>query len=165
MWFGGRRGRSPEANEKNNLPRQNILATISRFFLKQSHHLVIHCSALLYHENGNSLTLSEIQDQSTSHCFGVRESSSMRASCVCVCVREREKEREKEIEIYLPMSENSPTTPRRRMALRRPRTVIPSQKHTTTLALGSRSRSLRRSRRSEERRVGKECRSRWSPYH
>ena len=146
MWFGGRRGRSPEANEKNNLPRQNILATISRFFLKQSHHLVIHCSALLYHENGNSLTLSEIQDQSTSHCFGVRESSSMRASCVCVCVREREKEREKEIEIYLPMSENSPTTPRRRMALRRPRTVIPSQKHTTTLALGSRSRSLRRSR-------------------
>ena len=156
MWFGGRRGRSPEANEKNNLPRQNILATISRFFLKQSHHLVIHCSALLYHENGNSLTLSEIQNQSTSHCFGVRESSSMRASCVCVCVcererkrereREREKEREKEIEIYLPMSENSPTTPRRRMALRRPRTVIPSQKHTTTLALGSRSRSLRRSR-------------------
>src|SRR2546426_10359090 len=24
---------------------------------------------------------------------------------------------------------------------------------------------MRRSRRSEERRVGKECRSRWSPYH
>ena len=24
---------------------------------------------------------------------------------------------------------------------------------------------LRRARRSEERRVGKECRSRWSPYH
>src|SRR5690242_20821168 len=25
--------------------------------------------------------------------------------------------------------------------------------------------SVRRARRSEERRVGKECRSRWSPYH
>src|SRR3989339_507693 len=29
----------------------------------------------------------------------------------------------------------------------------------------SRSSSSPRSRRSEERRVGKECRSRWSPYH
>ena len=26
-------------------------------------------------------------------------------------------------------------------------------------------RDTRRSKRSEERRVGKECRSRWSPYH
>ena len=94
--LGRRKGRSPEANEKNNSPGQNILATISRFFLKQSHHLVIHCSALLYHENGNSPTLSEIQDQSTSHCFGVREFSLMRAStCVAKCVCERERERKK----------------------------------------------------------------------
>ena len=28
-----------------------------------------------------------------------------------------------------------------------------------------RSGRLKKSRRSEERRVGKECRSRWSPYH
>src|SRR2546430_17254237 len=34
----------------------------------------------------------------------------------------------------------------------------------TALATGIR-RILRRFRRSEERRVGKECRSRWSPYH
>ena len=27
------------------------------------------------------------------------------------------------------------------------------------------SKEERRTRRSEERRVGKECRSRWSPYH
>ena len=27
------------------------------------------------------------------------------------------------------------------------------------------SRDLRTAKRSEERRVGKECRSRWSPYH
>ena len=36
------------------------------------------------------------------------------------------------------------------------------------LILGKRSRGgldLRRHGRSEERRVGKECRSRWSPYH
>ena len=28
-----------------------------------------------------------------------------------------------------------------------------------------RQERIRRERRSEERRVGKECRSRWSPYH
>ena len=32
-------------------------------------------------------------------------------------------------------------------------------------AVSGRRRSLVRSQRSEERRVGKECRSRWSPYH
>ena len=31
--------------------------------------------------------------------------------------------------------------------------------------LGARSKSLAMDKRSEERRVGKECRSRWSPYH
>src|SRR2546429_5279094 len=33
------------------------------------------------------------------------------------------------------------------------------------LSLLEGARGLRRERRSEERRVGKECRSRWSPYH
>src|SRR3712207_7087068 len=32
-------------------------------------------------------------------------------------------------------------------------------------AYGTDSASLQRATRSEERRVGKECRSRWSPYH
>ena len=32
-------------------------------------------------------------------------------------------------------------------------------------AFGSRVRGTNRRTRSEERRVGKECRSRWSPYH
>src|SRR5256885_10589580 len=36
--------------------------------------------------------------------------------------------------------------------------------HTATHALASAARNLG-ARRSEERRVGKECRSRWSPYH
>ncbi len=49
---------------------------------------------------------------------------------------------------YLPISWNSPETPRRRMAISRPRTVIPSQKQTTTRALGRRSRSFL-SRRSK----------------
>ena len=33
------------------------------------------------------------------------------------------------------------------------------------LAYGYKKRLLTREMRSEERRVGKECRSRWSPYH
>src|SRR2546421_3140861 len=36
---------------------------------------------------------------------------------------------------------------------------------TTSPLLADRSHSDRIARRSEERRVGKECRSRWSPYH
>lgn len=43
---------------------------------------------------------------------------------------------------YLPTRRNSPYTPSLLMAIRRPRTVMPSQKHTTTRALGSRSRSF-----------------------
>ena len=35
----------------------------------------------------------------------------------------------------------------------------------TTLASARDSESRWQARRSEERRVGKECRSRWSPYH
>ena len=31
--------------------------------------------------------------------------------------------------------------------------------------IASRWRNIQKVRRSEERRVGKECRSRWSPYH
>lgn len=104
--LGRRRGRSPEAKGKNNSSGQNILATISRFLLKQSQYLVIHCSALLYHENGNRPTLSEIRDQSTSHCFGVRESSLMSAStCVPKCVCDREREREGERDRNLPSDE------------------------------------------------------------
>ena len=30
---------------------------------------------------------------------------------------------------------------------------------------GCESRTIKKAERSEERRVGKECRSRWSPYH
>lgn len=43
---------------------------------------------------------------------------------------------------YLPMRRNSPYTPSLLIAIRRPRTVMPSQKHTTTRALGRRSRSF-----------------------
>src|SRR5256886_9272785 len=40
------------------------------------------------------------------------------------------------------------------------------EKTATIFALEARDRNLRdQLRRSEERRVGKECRSRWSPYH
>lgn len=52
------------------------------------------------------------------------------------------------IPTHLPMSRNSPTRPWRRIAMRRLRTVIPSQKHATTLALGrwALSRSSSRSK-------------------
>lgn len=42
----------------------------------------------------------------------------------------------------LPIRRNSPATPSRLMAISSPRTVMPSQKQTTTRALGSRSRSF-----------------------
>ena len=40
-----------------------------------------------------------------------------------------------------------------------------SQKESIVLATGGGAIADADSRRSEERRVGKECRSRWSPYH
>src|SRR2546421_3173486 len=40
-----------------------------------------------------------------------------------------------------------------------------SMSSTSWVATPTRSPERRRVRRSEERRVGKECRSRWSPYH
>lgn len=40
------------------------------------------------------------------------------------------------IATHLPRSRNSPARPRRRMAISRPRTVMPSQKQATTRALG-----------------------------
>lgn len=46
----------------------------------------------------------------------------------------------------LPTSMSSPARFWRLMAMRMPRTVMPSQKHTTTRALGRRLRSLVRSR-------------------
>lgn len=46
----------------------------------------------------------------------------------------------------LPMSRNSPTSPWRLIAMRMLRTVIPSQKHATTLALGRWALSLSSSR-------------------
>lgn len=46
----------------------------------------------------------------------------------------------------LPMSRNSPTNPWRLMAMRMLRTVMPSQKHATTLALGRWALSLSSSR-------------------
>ena len=42
----------------------------------------------------------------------------------------------------LPIRRNSPATPSRLMAMSRPRTVMPSQKQTTTRAFGRRSRSF-----------------------
>lgn len=42
----------------------------------------------------------------------------------------------------LPIRRNSPATPSRLMAMSSPRTVMPSQKQTTTRALGRRSRSF-----------------------
>src|SRR3712207_8778539 len=39
----------------------------------------------------------------------------------------------------------------------------PSERH--PIRMMSEPNAFRRYRRSEERRVGKECRSRWSPYH
>src|SRR2546429_8837643 len=39
------------------------------------------------------------------------------------------------------------------------------QLHSLTTSISRTLQSLRRFSRSEERRVGKECRSRWSPYH
>src|SRR5260221_9927127 len=46
------------------------------------------------------------------------------------------------------------------------RARLPALRGSGTAAdLSSRTRGLQREFRSEERRVGKECRSRWSPYH
>src|SRR5204863_6638292 len=47
--------------------------------------------------------------------------------------------------------DRAPSTPSRVATTRRPRLARPSRRTTA--------------RRSEERRVGKECRSRWVPYH
>src|SRR5688572_33294123 len=50
--------------------------------------------------------------------------------------------------------------------LRRPSGRSPAPPRTLSSACSSKPPSLLRCRpRSEERRVGKECRSRWSPYH
>lgn len=49
-------------------------------------------------------------------------------------------------ENYLPTKRNSPTSRRLLMALRMPRTVMPSQKHATTRALGRWLRSFSNSR-------------------
>ena len=52
-----------------------------------------------------------------------------------------------------------------------PRVVLPINSHVETMsddevrAFHYGGRATRGRRRSEERRVGKECRSRWSPYH
>ena len=48
------------------------------------------------------------------------------------------------------------------------KTLTPQQQRMTTCNQQATSQSLKgdaRKTRSEERRVGKECRSRWSPYH
>ena len=65
------------------------------------------------------------------------------------------------------------------MAVRKFKPVTPGQRHKVigtfeeitasvpekSLVFGKRSTGGRNNTRSEERRVGKECRSRWSPYH
>ena len=43
--------------------------------------------------------------------------------------------------------------------------IIGQQKAKRAVAVALRNRWRRKQLRSEERRVGKECRSRWSPYH
>ena len=43
--------------------------------------------------------------------------------------------------------------------------LIAMQKPDATLVVGFKEYTLPNKQRSEERRVGKECRSRWSPYH
>lgn len=48
----------------------------------------------------------------------------------------------KQAQTNLPIRRNSPATPSRLMAISSPRTVMPSQKQTTTRALGRRSRSF-----------------------
>src|SRR2546427_6050379 len=56
--------------------------------------------------------------------------------------------------------------PARREARARPRAAPPGLRGREAHALVPRgARHRERARRSEERRVGKECRSRWSPYH
>src|SRR5256885_5016064 len=52
--------------------------------------------------------------------------------------------------------------PRPRISLRFSRPLYQPSKATQS---GAKPRSLAARTRSEERRVGKECRSRWSPYH
>src|SRR2546430_13492271 len=44
-------------------------------------------------------------------------------------------------------------------------TVAPAPASVDSLAVGTGTTPQAAERRSEERRVGKECRSRWSPYH
>ena len=43
--------------------------------------------------------------------------------------------------------------------------VTPASREETLERFGAIEQALSRLHRSEERRVGKECRSRWSPYH
>ena len=43
--------------------------------------------------------------------------------------------------------------------------VVSREEESKTLTLSDREMDARAVERSEERRVGKECRSRWSPYH
>ena len=52
------------------------------------------------------------------------------------------------------------STPREAATVRGPRTAMKSGPRSPQL-----EKALAQKRRSEERRVGKECRSRWSPYH
>src|SRR2546425_1104528 len=46
-----------------------------------------------------------------------------------------------------------------------PQSLAPSRERAAVPEPAESNRLRRRCRRSEERRVGKECRSRWSPYH
>src|SRR5689334_24141798 len=67
----------------------------------------------------------------------------------------------------LPISRNTSATRRRdpsRRALRPPRRC-PTATRTGRRSPARGSTPARGRTRSEERRVGKECRSRWSPYH
>src|SRR3989454_10723769 len=68
------------------------------------------------------------------------------------------------VNIYAP--DVNPIELRRRigMVFQRP-TPFPTMSIYENVAAGLRVNGKRPRRRSEERRVGKECRSRWSPYH
>ena len=51
------------------------------------------------------------------------------------------------------------------MSLKKPKVVVVMPAYNAAKTLHMTYADLPRDMRSEERRVGKECRSRWSPYH
>src|SRR2546429_377615 len=75
----------------------------------------------------------------------------------CAPTSHTERARMVTLHLYTGAPELYPNNPRPKLG--------GSEKQKSGLCFEKRSRAVWRTSRSEERRVGKECRSRWSPYH